>query len=155
MNILPHKSWHVYNQKNRNRVRQDEALAEAKEHEIQERNTAADREHRLNVLRARAQKRLSNRLDDQDGSQDQGQDQDQDQDQDQTVTIGPTPEDTKSVVVAKQHINFWADSGQQEPKKRQGNPENEAEQKAKQEKWDRTIAMHLDTGIKGTPTPIS
>ncbi|KAF9410819.1 hypothetical protein BGZ94_001521 [Podila epigama] len=30
-----------------------------------------------------------------------------------------------------------------------GNPEREKEEKAKQEKWDRTIAMHLDTGIKG------
>ncbi|KAG0236373.1 hypothetical protein B0O80DRAFT_494997 [Mortierella sp. GBAus27b] len=126
MNILPHKSWHVYNQKNRDRVRRDEAKAEAEEKHNQERSEAAEQEHRLAVLRQRAQRRLT-------GSE-----------------YGPpTPDDTKISTDAKEHVNFWSDLEQQDTKGKQGNPENEAEAKAKQEKWDRTIAMHLDTGIKG------
>ncbi|KAF9939826.1 hypothetical protein BGZ65_009262 [Modicella reniformis] len=80
MNILPHKSWHVYNHKNRERVKQDEDKAAAGEKQNEERAIGAD---------------------------------------------------TKS---------------------KQGNQEYEAEAKAKQEKWNRTIAMHLDTGIKGKAT---
>ncbi|KAI9240857.1 MAG: hypothetical protein BYD32DRAFT_120033 [Podila humilis] len=49
----------------------------------------------------------------------------------------------------QEHVNFWADLEKQDTKSSAGNPEREAEAKAKQEKWDRTIAMHLDTGIKG------
>ncbi|KAI8599419.1 hypothetical protein EDD21DRAFT_433197 [Dissophora ornata] len=141
MNILPHKSWHVYNQKNRDKVRRDEAKAEEEEKQTNDRAIAADREHRLTVLRQRAQKRLSNNLGDEQSEQDR--------DQGQSTVGPPVPEDTKAVTVAAQHVNFWSDLEQHDTKSRQGNPENEAEVKAKKEKWDRTVAMHLDTGVKG------
>ncbi|KAF9179032.1 hypothetical protein BGZ50_007293 [Haplosporangium sp. Z 11] len=135
MNILQHKSWHVYSRKNIEKVKQDEARAEAEEKQTRERAIAADREHRLEVLRQRAQKRQSDSI---------------------GGSGSPTPEDTKALVkhtntdVARQHINFWADLEHKDVKTNQGNPEYEAEQKKKQEKWDRTVAMHLDTVTKGT-----
>ncbi|KAF8937919.1 hypothetical protein BGZ58_001944 [Dissophora ornata] len=120
MNILPHKSWHVYNQKNRDKVRRDEAKAEEEEKQTNDRAIAADREHRLTVLRQRAQKRLSNNLGDEQSEQDR--------DQGQSTVGPPVPEDTKAVTVAAQHVNFWSDLEQHDTKSRQGNPENEAEE---------------------------
>ncbi|KAG0254190.1 hypothetical protein BG011_005904 [Mortierella polycephala] len=134
MNILQHKSWHVYNKKNIEKVKQDEAKAEVEGKQTRDRAIAADREHRLEVLRQRAQKRQADSI----GS-----------------SGSPTLEDTKALVkhadtnVTRQHINFWADLEHKDVKTNQGNPEYEAEQKKKQEKWDRTVAMHLDTVTKG------
>ncbi|KAG0011301.1 hypothetical protein BGZ81_002250, partial [Podila clonocystis] len=143
MNILQHKSWHVYSQKNRDKVRKDEANAEAEQKKVEDRAIAADREHRLAVLRQRAQRRLGNSGDDSNDSQG-----------DRSYGI-PTAEDTMAVATTSkspskpEHVNFWADLEKQDTKSYAGNPEREEEAKSKQEKWDRTIAMHLDTGIKG------
>ncbi|KAG1450816.1 hypothetical protein G6F56_008244 [Rhizopus delemar] len=54
MNILHHKSYHVYNKKNIEKVRKDEAEAERKEKEKQKRIDLAESEVRLNLLRERA-----------------------------------------------------------------------------------------------------
>ncbi|KAI8613502.1 hypothetical protein BC830DRAFT_469356 [Chytriomyces sp. MP71] len=51
--ILKHKSWHVYNEKNRERVRKDEEKAKKEEDEKKARAAKADQEHRLGVLRSR------------------------------------------------------------------------------------------------------
>ncbi|KAK3805927.1 MAG: hypothetical protein J3Q66DRAFT_407479 [Benniella sp.] len=139
MNILPHKSWHVYSQQNRERVRKDEAKAAEEEKKEQDRSIAAEREYRLAALRQRAQKRLT---DSQYGETSEA-------DPISSEHGPPTAEDTESTAVVRQHVNFWSDLEQQDTKSKQGNAEYEAEVKAKQEKWDRTIAMHLDTGIKG------
>ncbi|KAI9470955.1 MAG: hypothetical protein EXX96DRAFT_654009 [Benjaminiella poitrasii] len=58
MNILHHKSWHVYNKTNIERVRKDEAEAEAEAKKKQERALLAESEARLNLLRKRAEARL-------------------------------------------------------------------------------------------------
>ncbi|KAG9321001.1 hypothetical protein KVV02_003979 [Mortierella alpina] len=148
MNILPHKSWHVYSQKNRDKVRRDEAKAEDEQRQVQDRSIAADREHRLMLLRERAQKRQSNAI---------GGDSTE-KEHSQTDRGSPVAEDTMALVRLQnpsektQHVNFWADLEKQDTKSKQGNPEREAEDKRKQEKWDRTIAMHLDSGVKG-PKP--
>ncbi|KAG0213432.1 hypothetical protein BGX28_004488 [Mortierella sp. GBA30] len=148
MNILQHKSWHVYSQKNRDKVRRDEAKAEEEQRQTQERAIAADREHRLALLRQRAQKRQSNIIGDETSDGDQARN---------SADQGPpSAEDTKALVklhdssVKRQHVNFWSELEQQDTKSKQGNPEREAEEKLKQEKWDRKIAMHLDAGIKGS-----
>ncbi|CAO3689338.1 unnamed protein product [Rhizopus microsporus] len=54
MNILHHKSYHVYNKKNIEKVRKDEEAAAAKEKEKQKRIELAESEARLELLRKRA-----------------------------------------------------------------------------------------------------
>ncbi|ORZ10104.1 hypothetical protein BCR42DRAFT_441214 [Absidia repens] len=56
MNILPHKSWHVYNKKNIEKVRKDEAKAKEQQDTIDKRALIADSEARLQLLRQRAAK---------------------------------------------------------------------------------------------------
>ncbi|CAO3646686.1 unnamed protein product [Cunninghamella blakesleeana] len=59
MNILPHKSWHVYNKKNIEKVRKDEAKAKQEQDAKDKRATLADSEAQLNLLRERAEKRYN------------------------------------------------------------------------------------------------
>mmetsp|Transcript_2545 Transcript_2545/g.5675 ORF Transcript_2545/g.5675 Transcript_2545/m.5675 type:complete len:401 (-) Transcript_2545:444-1646(-) len=54
LNILPQKSWHVYNRDNRFKVAQDEAKAREKEQEEAERHQNAEREYRRQQLLERA-----------------------------------------------------------------------------------------------------
>ncbi|OBZ82488.1 Leukocyte receptor cluster member 1 [Choanephora cucurbitarum] len=58
MNILHHKSWHVYNKDNVERVRQDEAKAEEEAKKKQEKVILAESEARLDLLRKRANAHL-------------------------------------------------------------------------------------------------
>ncbi|RWS20630.1 hypothetical protein B4U80_06258 [Leptotrombidium deliense] len=55
MNILHHKSWHVRNRRNIERVRQDERDAAEQEAEKERRALFAERESRISLLRKRAQ----------------------------------------------------------------------------------------------------
>ncbi|KAI8929814.1 hypothetical protein BC831DRAFT_442178 [Entophlyctis helioformis] len=54
LNILQHKSWHVYSEKNRQRVRRDEEDAARAEAEKRDRADKADQEARIQLLRSRA-----------------------------------------------------------------------------------------------------
>lgn len=54
MNILPKKSWHVYNEKNRLKVKEDEAKALKKEEIFSAKKQQAENEFRLEILRKRA-----------------------------------------------------------------------------------------------------
>ncbi|KAI8331201.1 hypothetical protein BC941DRAFT_439259 [Chlamydoabsidia padenii] len=56
MNILPHKSWHVYNKKNIEKVRKDEAKAKKEQEAKDKRALVADSEVRLKLLRQKASK---------------------------------------------------------------------------------------------------
>ncbi|KAF9156384.1 hypothetical protein BG015_005593 [Linnemannia schmuckeri] len=146
MNILQHKSWHVYSQKNQDRVKRDEAKAAAEENQTKERAIAADREHRLAVLRQRAARRYANEPG---PGEQEGNDE---------TTPGPAALVLNNTVAVnktkskEEHVNFWADLEKQDTVSKKGNLEYEAEVKAKEKKWERTIAMHLDSAVKG-PTP--
>ncbi|KAF9357602.1 hypothetical protein BGX26_003446 [Mortierella sp. AD094] len=103
MNILPHKSWHVYNQKNREKVQRDEAQAKEQEQQASDRAIKAEREYRLSELRRKAKARQSNTTDT------EPLDQLQRQVNNQTLITSPTSEDTKP-----RHINLWSDVETQE-----------------------------------------
>lgn len=53
LNILPQKSWHVYNQDNREKVARDEAKYEAEQKVLREKNRKAESEFRHAALLAR------------------------------------------------------------------------------------------------------
>lgn len=55
LHLLHHKSYHVYSTTNIERVKRDEATARAKEEAEEQRMQEADAEHRIRVLRARAE----------------------------------------------------------------------------------------------------
>ncbi|KAG9284088.1 hypothetical protein G9A89_022862 [Geosiphon pyriformis] len=145
MNILPHKSYHVYNIKNREKVRKDEEKAKLQEEAKSERALTAEREHRLSLLRQRAQQR---------------------QECPKTSLTGGSPvlsptlgfivtENDKQTLEVRSkmaieesksgHINFWAELEENNLKNAVStNPEYEAEKKAKEDKWERKITMYLD-----------
>ncbi|KAK4514677.1 cyclin-dependent protein kinase [Mucor velutinosus] len=119
MNILHHKSWHVYNKDNIERVRKDEAEAEAEAKKKQDRVMLAESEARLDLLRKRANASLP-------AIQDQ--------------------QDTKRI----EHVNLFQDL-EDKHNANSNNPEHEAEQKAKDEKWEKQITMYLDKGTEKAP----
>eukprot|EP01052_Picozoa_sp_SAG31_P043681 SAG31_NODE_7355_length_1711_cov_3.477667_2_plen_359_part_00 len=63
LNILPQKSWNVYNYDNRLQVEKDEAAHAAQQEELLQKTLAADQEHRMEQLRARLiEKRAANSI---------------------------------------------------------------------------------------------
>ncbi|CAO0796811.1 unnamed protein product [Mucor circinelloides] len=119
MNILHHKSWHVYNKDNIERVRKDEAEAEAEAKKKQDRVILAESEARLELLRKRANANLPAIQDKQDANR-------------------------------VEHVNLFQDI-EDKHNANSNNPEHEAEQKAKDEKWEKQITMYLDKGTEKAP----
>ncbi|KAI9315918.1 hypothetical protein BX666DRAFT_2028161 [Dichotomocladium elegans] len=116
MNILPHKSWHVYNAKNIEKVKRDEARAQAEEEAKAKRVTQAESEARLQLLRERAEKRHV-----------QG---------DGALISGTVVKKEERLVL------FGEDGGNISV----GNEERAAEEKEKEDRLERQITMYLDKG---------
>ncbi|KAI9493099.1 hypothetical protein BDB00DRAFT_384767 [Zychaea mexicana] len=125
MNILPHKSWNVYNKKNIEKVRRDEAKAREEEQLKAERAAQAESEARLDLLRKRALKKQEHVRSTSNSS------------------LVPQPS------TAPQHINLF----EEEAKEHAENEEHLAEQKAKEDQWERQVTMYLDKDVNKESTP--
>ncbi|RUS30250.1 hypothetical protein BC938DRAFT_479662 [Jimgerdemannia flammicorona] len=133
MNILHHKSWHVYNTDNIEKVRKDEQKAKEEEEKKTERIATAERETRITLLRQRAEQRQilpANASDlEHDGAH-----------------ASPP-----SAVTNVAHINFWEDfeKDAKAANKFAKNPEYEAEKKEADKERERQMSMRLDPNLKG------
>ncbi|GAA5911298.1 hypothetical protein JCM8208_004323 [Rhodotorula glutinis] len=124
--LLQHKSWHVYSQENIARVKRDEALAEAKEAEDDQRSLLADSEARLDRMRrsVEGKKRKRDRDDEGEKALDRqlkgkGREEEGEPEEDVRATIvRPTAavQDGKGKGEGKDrpmttngHVNFWAE----------------------------------------------
>lgn len=159
LHLLQHKSYHVYSTTNIERVQRDEAAARAKEEAEEQRMQEADAEHRMRVLRARAEGidtpvPIRNREEPfaavvarpvapNDSSQ---------IDKSETTVVGrpaPPPPDrlrktSPALTGADGHINLFSDL--EKPNRRnkvEKNAEHEAEKKAKEEKLEAQYTMGL------------
>ncbi|KAJ3032016.1 hypothetical protein HDV00_008018 [Rhizophlyctis rosea] len=122
LNILQHKSWHVYSEKNREKVRKDEEKARIEEEKKAERAVQADREARLDLMRSRARaKRQESDV----------------SESNQTLTV-PHHETEEP----QQHVNFFPEleTGRSATGK---NAEHEAEKKAEKAKEDLKSTWYL------------
>ncbi|KAI7862280.1 hypothetical protein BDF14DRAFT_1886225 [Spinellus fusiger] len=118
MNILPHKSWHVYNRKNIEKVQKDEAKVKEEENAKAQRVQLAESEARLVLLRQRAEQRNNTGA--------------------SAVTLAHTELQSLEELLKAPPAN-----GQ--------NEEYLAEQKEKDNQWDRQITMYLDKGKESVP----
>ncbi|GFS22989.1 leukocyte receptor cluster member 1 [Elysia marginata] len=139
MNILPHKSWHVRNKKNIERVRRDEEKAAEEEKEKQRRIALAEQEARTDLLRKKAKNRaLPSTSDGPDhlpcevSTTSQGDD---------SVAVSSS----KDCVIpglgdSKEHMNFFKEI--EDGLVKQGtNKEHEAEKKKEQEELEKRIGL--------------
>ncbi|KAH9445066.1 hypothetical protein MJO28_012848 [Puccinia striiformis f. sp. tritici] len=169
LNILYHKSYHVYNRENVERVKRDELRAEL-EAEVKTQSTiAANSEARLTLLRNQKQqlkqessrskeRRIEKALDDQlkgKKSNHKILPKDDDDDQEESIqqsTSSNKTTDNSSIIDPKNgHINFWSGLENQSTSKQFGQnaglEKNEAymnDIKKKDEKWEDMITMRLD-----------
>ncbi|CAG8433047.1 6332_t:CDS:2 [Ambispora gerdemannii] len=165
MNILPHKSYHVYNIKNREKVRKDEEKARQDSEAKAERALLAEREHRLNLLRQRAKQRNEGVITSETTITAIDNNNPLESSTEKLLVASSSAETSLSSIVknaiqkqveetaivsksndnTEGHINFWAELEENSLKQKVlTNPEYEAEKKAKEDKWERTITMYLD-----------
>lgn len=144
MNILHHKSWHVRNKDNIERVRRDEAKAAEEEKERLRKVALAEQEARTDILRKKArQQRITSTASSTVTSPEQIQDTD--------VKDEEIEEKTKLDVYSSSslvsdiytgsggHINFFKDTEGVSTGKH--NIDHEAEKKAEKEEWEKKMGI--------------
>lgn len=134
LKLLPHKSWHVYNQENVARVKRDEAQAALEQEQQDDRAFRADAEARLDRLRNKQSSKKRKRKDDDDAGAEQalerqlaGKGTRGDDDEDQVrlhanaiivrpegwTASGKKASDATAAAAASMttngHLNFWAE----------------------------------------------
>ena len=125
--LLQHKSWHIYSAENIARVKRDEALAEAKEAEDDQRSLLADSEARLDRMRRSVEGKKRKRERDDEGEkaldrQLKGKEREEEGARDEEVraTIVRPPaaaaldgkgkgEGKERPMTTNGHVNFWAE----------------------------------------------
>jgi hypothetical protein len=129
LHLLHHKSWHVYNSANVEKVERDKEKARLKEEEEEQRMNQADQERRLQQLRGNAY-----------GTE---------------YRPPPAPSDpverpSNAIPVPKrqknQHINFFEDDVP--APKTEGNKEREIELAAEKKKWEDLVTSRLVNATK-------
>ncbi|CAG8722371.1 24441_t:CDS:2, partial [Cetraspora pellucida] len=129
--------YHVYNLKNRERVRKDEEKARQEEEAKAQRKEISERERRLQILRENARARQQGLLE-----------VPEEQASDQLVTTNQKLTIQSSADSSGGHINFWSDIEKEYARKVSTNPEYEAEKRAKEQKLERQYTMYLDEVLK-------
>ncbi|KAH9822240.1 hypothetical protein DFH28DRAFT_1049474 [Melampsora americana] len=156
LNILYHKSYHVYNRENVERVKRDELKAELEAEAKTQSTIAANSEARLSLLRSqkhqvksesgrKKERRIETALDDQLKGKKPASPPSRDEPPQRST-------DNSSIIDPKNgHINFWSSLENQSTSKQFENSkildQNESyvrDQKKADEKWDAMITMRLD-----------
>lgn len=139
MNILHHKSWHVYNKDNIEKVKKDKAEAAEKEQRESDRKKKADKEKRLELLREKSKQKYG-----------ATEDVMREEPKEDHVNVD-------SAVTAKdnqkpRHINLFYDEEQANAKYGRGNEKRKREEKQKLDELERKHTIwHLDSGAKDQP----
>jgi len=153
LHLLHHKSWHVYNKDNVERVQRDKEKARLKEEAEEQRMNEIDQERRLAQLRGNAYgipvpeetatfttKAPSKRGSDKRGSEDKGS---------EDGAVGRRAE-----VESQKHFNLFEDV-EREAKKSgitkkegEGNPEREKEVEREKKKWEDLVTSKLINSAK-------
>ena len=132
LNILKHKSWHVGNQQNIDRVKRDERVAAEQDQQEQDRQRQVESERRLEILRQRARNRTPKS-----SSSDLPQ-------------VQPEADTTDEKAAAPERFRLF-----DEPKRATAtpNPEFVAEQRRAEERWQvrNNARWRLDEGAKNVP----
>jgi N-terminal domain of CBF1 interacting co-repressor CIR len=119
LHLLHHKSWHVYNTDNIEKVRRDQQNAQRKEEEDEMRMNQADQERRLQQLRGNAYNT--------------------DPERPTTIDISKPSNAIPGLKKSNKHINLFEDLEKVEVAKVEGNPAREAEKAAENKKWEDMI----------------
>ncbi|KAJ3332176.1 hypothetical protein HDU76_001057 [Blyttiomyces sp. JEL0837] len=126
LQILQHKSWHVYSEKNRERVRKDEEKAREEEEKKNQQIHKAEQERRIAALRGRIK----------------GRDTSPNRDVEEKSSKGYSEDDRH-----RGHVDLFADA---HVAKRSTNAEYEAEKAAEKAKYEKQFTMYLG-GEGGEP----
>lgn len=133
LHLLHHKSWHVYNTANVDKVRRDQENARSKEEAEEARMNAADQERRLQQLRGNASTPTTSQPA-----------------QDPSVPVsGPSntiPGLKKALKTKGKHVNLFEDVETKKPV--EGNPEREKELAIEKKKWEDQITSKFVNATK-------
>lgn len=150
MNILHHKSWHVRNKNNIERVRRDEEKAALEEKERQRKIALAEQEARTEFLRVKSRKRIED-AGNSSNQVDSGKSEERSQESAvSTFGAGALSED----IYSGKHINFFKETDGMVVSDRK-NAEHEADKKKEQEEWEKKVGILTYLGQSSNETSAS
>ncbi|KAI9102713.1 hypothetical protein DFS34DRAFT_577221 [Phlyctochytrium arcticum] len=134
LNILQHKSWHVYNEENRERVRKDEENAKIEEDKTRQQVIEAEREVRITALRARAREK--------DAILPRGE-------SDSVILATEVAAVAPLEPSAPKHFSLFGDEETAEKKLKRTNADYEADKNAAEKKISAQFTMYLGETLDG------
>nr|XP_022338705.1 leukocyte receptor cluster member 1 homolog [Crassostrea virginica] len=149
MNILHHKSWHVRNKNNIERVRRDEEKAALEEKEKQRKIALAEQEARTEYLRLKSRKRIED-AGESSKQLDEGKTEEHGESAVSTYGAGALSDD----IYSGKHINFFKETDGVVVSDKK-NTEHEAEKKKEQEEWEKKVGILTYLGQSSNETSAS